>query len=109
MITSAETVVVDPSSPINYRKYKKPPALDRGVCQSCDRPIMSYMTLLPGMKLAFVPTYSLGSEVELPEPSFHIHYHSRIEDVNNGVQKFSGGLLSQAACLVPFSLAFFGR
>lgn len=108
MVTSSKTVNVMAGSPIVYSKYKRPPALDRRICQSCECPVMSYLTLLPGMTLAFVPTYSLG-DADVPEPSMHIYYHSRTDDVKNNIPKISGGIKSQAACLAPFSLAFFGR
>jgi hypothetical protein len=108
-LADAKTVHLVAGHKIEFGQHKKPPALDRGVCTDCQRPVMGFMGLIPGVKLAFIPRYALGETDGLPPVSKHIWYQSRIADVDDDVVKVEGKLHSNMACLGPFYKGYRGK
>lgn len=109
LLVNAKTVEIDPTAKISYSQHKKPPALDRGLCTSCEKPVIGTMSLMPGVKLAFIPAYTLRKTKNLPEPSRHIWYQSRRADIDDDLPKHEGILRSNLACLGPFFKGFRGK
>ena len=108
-MTDANSVRLPNEHSISFKRYKKSPALDRGSCLECKRPILGYYQLFPGVRLAFVPSYALGETAGDLQPSMHIYYQSRVEDFEDSLPKFHGALRSTIACLGPFLSAYRGR
>ncbi|NNC37926.1 MAG: hypothetical protein HKO02_10750 [Hyphomonadaceae bacterium] len=109
MLANAKTVSVNPVSKIHYNRYKKPLALDRGVCTECQKPAMGFLQIVPGVRLAFIPAYTLNGHKDIPEPSRHIWYHSRAADIEDDLPKIEGKMRSNMACLGPFYKGFRGK
>ncbi|AXI47634.1 hypothetical protein C1J03_17455 [Sulfitobacter sp. SK012] len=105
-ITDARTIHPSNTRPITFRKHKKSLALDSGTCMECKRPVLGLFKLFPGVKLAFLPRYTLGKMADEIMPCMHIHYQSRIKDSIDTIPKFEGELRSTIACLGPFVSAF---
>jgi hypothetical protein len=80
---------------VQVKKYKSPPALDRGVCSSCSNPVVAFLPLMPFFGLAFVPSANFPSGTRLPEPSEHVFYEKRVADVDDAIHKVSGFWPSQ--------------
>lgn len=80
---------------VEFKRYKNPPALRRGVCSSCDNPVVAFLPLTPFFGLAFVPSANLPPGTWLPEPSLHVFYERRVSDVDDAVRKVSGFWPSQ--------------
>ncbi len=78
---------VDPQ--IQFRKHRPPPNVARGVCPSCDNPVVGFMSI-PIFGVAFVPAVNFPGDVELPAPSLHIFYRSRVDDIADTLPKYSG-------------------
>lgn len=87
------------SSPesVSYRRYRPPPALQRGTCVKCGEPVVGFMRIAPFMRFAFVPTRSLKSVDALPKPAAHIFYDRRRADAQDGLSTYSGYLPSELA------------
>ncbi len=108
-MTNPNTLRPPDKPAIIFKKHKKLFALDRGTCTECKRPVLALLQLIPGVKIAFVPSYTLGQMADDIEPSMHIHYRSRLEDFEDSKPKFEGALRSTIACLGPFLSAYRGR
>jgi hypothetical protein len=82
-----------------YIEYRRPGLLlKRGVCTQCEQPILAYMTLFPGLRLAFVPgnRYSNPNAlVGLPKPSAHIFFHRSDVEIDDGIGKYKGFIVSE--------------
>lgn len=85
------------SSNIRFTKHLSPPALNRGVCLSCHKPVLAFMPLAPFFGLAFVPTANLPAEAMVLEPALHAFYDRRVQDVNDSLPKVPGYWASQWA------------
>jgi hypothetical protein len=82
---------------IQFRRYRVPPALRRGTCQSCGAPVVGFLRLAPFVQLAFVPSRNVPVSAALPMPSAHIFYHRRIADEHDSLPKISGYWRSELA------------
>ena len=82
---------------VQFKHYRLPPALRRGMCPSCGAPVVGFLRLAPLVRLAFVPTRNFPSQAALPAPSVHIFYHRRLEDAADSLPKVSGYWPSQLA------------
>jgi hypothetical protein len=90
-------VILPPDQEIQFRKYRKPPALSRGTCSRCNNPVVGFLRLAPFVQLAFVPARNFPQQGELPVPAAHIFYHQRIEDVLDNLPKIEGYWASELA------------
>ena len=39
---------------VQFNKYRRPPALDRGICEQCKKPVAGFFRGIPGLGLAFI-------------------------------------------------------
>lgn len=90
-------VSLESNAPIEYQKYRRPPALDRGKCQSCQQAAIGFLSLLPGLKLAFVPSRNLTDQSLLPKSSGHLFYNQRAQDAKDVLPKHTGYINSEWA------------
>jgi len=86
----AGSVALPGGQEVNFKKYRRPPALSRGICSACNSPVVGYMSLAPFAKLAFVPSQNVPLPAALPQPRAHIFYHRRQQDAHDTLPKFSG-------------------
>lgn len=75
---------------IQFKRYRRPPALRRGTCPSCSAPVVGFLRLAPFVQLAFVPSGNFSVPAALPLPSVHVFYHRRVADVHDSLPKVSG-------------------
>jgi hypothetical protein len=92
----ADAVAPPVGQPVEFRRYRPPPALRRGICGKCGNPVVAFLTMVPGLTVAFVPSQNFPRPVELPEPDRHIFYHRRVADIADAIPKLSGYWASQA-------------
>jgi hypothetical protein len=93
----AGAVALPEHHPIQFKRYRAPPALQRGTCGSCGAPVVGFLRLAPFLKLAFVPSANFANPAALPEPKVHIFYHHRLADVADNLPKISGYWPSEIA------------
>lgn len=80
----------------DHIEYKRPGLLlKRGVCTQCEQPIFATMTLLPGIKLAFVPANRYDDQSILPKASAHIFFHRSEIQMDDGIAKYKGFIKSE--------------
>lgn len=93
----ARDVILPAEGTVVFKAWRPPPAVQRGRCTACDQPAVEVlsMPLLP--KMIIVPVQTLSETVELPPPSLHVFYHSRVADIDDDVPKYSGYWGSQLA------------
>lgn len=89
-VYSAPSVVLLTPGSLSLKRYRLPPAVNRGSCKHCGDPVLGYMTIAPLMKLGFVPAQNLSGITPLPPPAFHIFYHRRIADSFDDLPKHCG-------------------
>lgn len=82
---------------IEFKRYRSPPAVNRGVCPACRAPVFGHLTLFPAYGFTFVPTVNLPREMRVPAPSLHSFYDRRQADVLDDLPKHSGYWASQWA------------
>ena len=92
----ASSVDVPANQPSEFRRYRPPPALRRGVCEKCSNPVVGFLHFVPGLMLAFVPSQNCPRPAELPTPGSHIFCDRRVADVSDNVPKVSGYWVSEA-------------
>ncbi|MFE8072504.1 GFA family protein [Marinobacteraceae bacterium S3BR75-40.1] len=81
--------VSDPAA-ISFRKYRKPPALQRGTCRSCGQPVVGFLHLGPLPGLAFLATRNLSEPEMLPSPRAHIFCHRKVAAIQDALPQISG-------------------
>jgi hypothetical protein len=86
----AGAVAVPANEPIEFRRYRPPPALRRGTCAKCGNPVVAFLKLVPGLTVAFVPSQNFPRPAELPAPGRHIFYDRRVADVADSIPKLRG-------------------
>ncbi|MDC0661396.1 GFA family protein [Marinobacter sp. SS21] len=82
---------------VDFKSYRSPPVLQRGKCSHCHKPAIEYFHLFPMPELVIVPTANILDSALIPEPSLHIFYNRRVEDIQDNLPKYSGYLRSQLA------------
>ena len=82
---------------IKFKRFRLPPALNRGICQSYNRPLVGLLRLAPFLRLAFVPTKNIPNELSFVEPSLHLFYHRRNSEVDDQLPKYCGYWKSETA------------
>lgn len=97
LVFKARDVDLPKLNGIQFKRYKAPPAVDRGKCPSCRKPVISFfkMAMVPGLHLAMVPTSVYPSTEHLPEPKADIFYDRRVTDMADDVPKYKGYLSSE--------------
>ena len=80
----ASSINVPSNQQIEFRRYRPPPALRRGVCEKCGNPVVGFLGFVPGFTLAFVPSQNFPRPTDLPKPERHIFYDRRVADVYVG-------------------------
>lgn len=93
----SQQIIKPIDSSIAFAKHRTPPALSRGVCPSCLKPVVAFMPLAPFFGLAFIPTANLPSEAVTLEPAIHSFYDRRVKDIEDSLPKVSGYWASQWA------------
>lgn len=77
-------------------EYRRPGLLlKRGVCTQCEEPILAYMTLFPGLRLAFVPGNRYNDSGVLPKASAHIFFHRSKAPMADGIAQYEGFIKSE--------------
>ena len=82
---------------VTFKRFRAPPAVNRGLCTECGAPVVGFLRLAPFFKLGFVPTRNLAGLSGTPEPKLHIFYHRRVADVPDTLPKVSGYWASEFA------------
>jgi hypothetical protein len=105
----AGSVILPDNQPIEFRRYRPPPALRRGICARCGNPVVAFLRLAPGLAIAFVPSQNFPRPAELPVPDRHIFYDRRVADVADAVPKLEGYWASQLHVTRTVLAGFFQR
>ena len=82
---------------VEYKTYRPPPAVQRGVCVSCGRPAVEFMDIFPMPKLVIIPSANIRDAALVPDPALHIFYNSRVSDIGDDLPKHNGYWGSQLA------------
>jgi hypothetical protein len=85
-----QDVVLAGNQRVEFKRYRLPPAINRGTCPSCGMPVVGFLRLAPFVQLAFVPAMNFPRRAGLPRPSAHIFYHRRVKDERDRLPKVSG-------------------
>lgn len=96
-IFRAKDVVMPEEDRVNYQAFTKPAIVHRGKCKACAKPAIEYVSLPLTPKLVIVPIASIQDPDLIPEASMHIFYHSRKNEIEDALPKYSGYLKSQMA------------
>ena len=82
---------------IKWIRTARPSPLIRGLCKTCDEPVLAHFY----GALSMVPARSV-SELELPPIDCDVYYRTRSGDINDGVPKYEGALATYAGLTMPF-------
>ncbi len=83
---------------VTFKKYQSNfSPLQRGLCNTCNKPAISIASVSSMLKFALLPTESVSNVITLPPVSAHVFYHRRISSINDSVPKYSGYWRSQLA------------
>ena len=105
----ADAVALSANQPVEFRRYRSPPALRRGRYAKCGNPVVGFLTIVPGLTVAFAPSQNFQRPAELPAPDRHIFYHRRVADIPDEVPKLSGYWPSQAHVTRTILADLFGQ
>jgi len=103
----ASAVSLDDKADVEYLKFSA--NLDRGLCNSCKSPFVSFLSLGPFPKLALMPTASLPKSMQPPPAHSHIFYHSASTPVEDSLPKTSGAFKSNMTLFPALLSSAFGR
>ena len=82
---------------VEYRAYRKPPALQRGKCIACGGPALEFVQVFPRLKLIIVPSGNILDAGLVPRAALHIFYDRRLADFDDDLPKYTGYWRSQLA------------
>jgi len=85
-----QSVELPENQRIQFKRYRLPPAINRGTCPSCGLPVAGFLRLAPFVQLAFVPAMNFPRRTGLPRPSAHIFHDRRVRDEADRPPKISG-------------------
>ena len=102
-------VEFDHAQHVDFKKYKAPPAVDRGKCGSCRKPIIEFINIPLFPSLTIIPSQNIGAGSYLPESCAHIFYHRRVKDISDNLPKYSGLISSQTLLMKKLFLGMLGR
>ncbi len=105
----ARDVVLPEDHTVQFKKYRLPPAVNRGTCSSCKSPVVGFMHIAPFVRLAFVPSRNYPDQAALPDAGAHIFYHRRVADIGDALPKYSGYWRSELAVTLLLMSAMFHR
>ncbi|WP_252060428.1 GFA family protein [Acinetobacter sp. AHP123] len=80
---------------LEFKKYRRPPALERGFCISCFNPVFSYLKTYTSYDLAFIPSKNFKDQTALPKPILHMFYNRKVSQMNDQLPKYRGYVASQ--------------
>ncbi|AXB80479.1 GFA family protein [Novosphingobium sp. P6W] len=93
---NAKDVTLNNAGNISFKKYRSPPNFDRGVCRTCNKPVVEIAGAGP-FKVMFIPASNFEPEARLPPVQFDMFYHRRIVEMSDSVPKYSGYWSSEFA------------
>lgn len=83
---------------VSFGKYKRFAAIDRGICDHCQKPVMAKMG--KGEKgYAFIAAQNFTDPGLLPESAMHVFYGTRKAEVHDALPKYKNWFSSQLAFL----------
>jgi len=82
---------------VEYNNYRLPPALSRGTCKSCNKPVAGFLKGIPGLALAFITADNYDVPDDLPKPLGHIFCHRQQEKIEDNLPQLHGYWPSQMA------------
>ena len=94
---AARAVALPDNSPVTFRRYRSPPAIDRGACSACGAPVVEFLAFGPLKLFAIVPSQTFERPSELPNPALHVFYHRRLADATDSLPTVSGYWASEMA------------
>ena len=89
-----------------FRRWKLPPNINRGLCKRCHKPSIE---MAMGGNLVLVPTNNYPDIDALPEPTMHLFYNRRVEDINDDLPKYKGFVQSQAMMVKALAQGMYKR
>lgn len=95
VVLSKDVELTDISS-TQFKRYKAPPNIRRGICSACHKPSIEFGII---DQLAFIPSPNYQDSSSLPPPSLHAFYHRRVCDVEDAAPKYEGFIKSQVAII----------
>lgn len=93
----AKSVESIDESKIEFKVYKQPPLVRRGICVQCGKPAFEKINIPLLPKLIIIPSNNIDDAELLPSPSMHIFYDKRVNDIDDELRKYRGFVLSQIA------------
>ena len=89
-----------------FRRCKLPPNISRGLCKRCNKPSIE---MAMGGNLVLIPTNNYPDIAALPEPTMHLFYNRRVEDINDDLPKYKGFAQSQAMIVKTLAQGMYNR
>lgn len=85
---------------IEFKSYQKGfSPIKRGTCLTCNKPAFSKVKVGLMPEFLVIPTAMLPEEPNI-KPFAHLYYSSAVHQVNDGIKKIKGHILSQIAIQV---------
>lgn len=89
-----------------FRRWKLPPNINRGLCKRCHKPSVEKAM---GGALMLVSTDNYPNVDALPDPTMHLFYDSRVEDIEDDLPKYTGFAQSQTMIVKALAQGVFQR
>ncbi|WP_201557808.1 GFA family protein [Psychrobacter sp. 72-O-c] len=89
-----------------FRRWKLPPNISRGLCTRCNKPSIE---MAVGGNLILVPTANYLDGAALPEPTMHLFYNRRVEDMDDNLPKYNGFVQSQTMMVKALTQGMYKR
>jgi hypothetical protein len=105
----AAAVTVPERKALRFRRYRPPPALNRGICAECGAPVVGFMGSGALALFGFVPSRNFSRPEELPRPARRLFYDRRVADVADSIPRLEGYWRSDAFVMRTLLASLVGR
>lgn len=103
LVFKSKQLITPLAASVSFAAYRRPPAISRGICSDCKRPVVAKLALTPFSGLSFIPASNFSAPETLAQPRLQTFYHRCISDPDIECPTVRGYWRSQLALITALA------